>query len=127
MRFVSSISLALVLGCAACSAAPPNLPADTTGMTRTRTLSLQDFNPADQSLSCSDIQGERGRLRQAMVQADNAVRESRSGNQAALFLVGVLALPVVDYNQDDKALMEKARLRLDTLAQLSAVRKCPRA
>lgn len=125
MRFASSTSVAaLVLACAACAAAPPPLPADTTGITRAHTLAIEDFSPADRQLSCADIRRERTDLRAGMAQADAAIRENRPATQGALFLIGVLALPMIDDNQGEKAVMEKARLRLDTLSQLSAVRTC---
>lgn len=127
MRFASPAKLAAalaVLTCAACSTAAPPMPTDTTAVNRSTTLSLANFTPEDAALPCPAIARERARIGEHIMDAEAAIQGNHRTNQTALYLAGVLALPVVETNGAEKELLMRGRQRMDVLAKLSAAKGC---
>lgn len=124
----SVVLAALLLGCA--SDAPP-LPPDTTSINRTRDLSLQDFTPEAQAMTCDQIAAERRQIATTMQQDNDKIAGNRTRNQTAVGFVafgGLLAAPALlatDDNPAEKDQITALYKRQDTLIQLSALKHCP--
>ena len=126
---VGSIAF-LVAGCAS---EAPSLPPDTTSVSRSRDLTLDDFTPEARAMSCDQIADERHKINDAMRDANGAVDANRTHNQ---ILVGFSAfgglvfaplLLATENNDAEKNDITKLYERQDTLIKLAALKRCSAA
>ena len=122
----AAAALALLL--AGCQGGAPALPADTTAVNSTRTLSLADFTAEDAVLACDQIQAERRRIAEAMQAANQRVAADRAQNQAAGYFLGVLYFAPYAASQGtthpQKDEISRLYARQDTLIKLATFRRC---
>ena len=116
---------ALVLtGCA--TVAPP-LPPDTTSVNAEHHLSLADFPAQDAAMSCADVAAERTRITAQLDQANANIQANRTRKQVAGY-IGVAVIPLAllatEGNDTDKAVVQKAYARQDTLIELGQIKRC---
>lgn len=119
-------ALALALVCGACSTAAPPLPADTTALNRTATVTLKDFREEDAALSCAEIGQERVALRQRMQDANAAIEGNRKHNQTVGYLGSLFLLPAIaaKTNEEEKDFLVSAQQRMDILNKLNGAKGC---
>ncbi len=124
----SAAAVALALLLAGCQSGAPPLPADTTAVNSTRTLTLADFTAEDATLSCDQVQAERRRVAEAMQAANARVAADRAQNQAAGYFLGVLYFAPYAASQGSthpqKDEMARLYARQDTLIKLATFRRC---
>ncbi len=125
---LAAVLALLLAGCA--SEAPP-LPSDTTSVDRSRDLTLDDFTPQAQVMSCDDIVAERRQIADTMQTTNAAVDANRTRNQIAVGFVsfgGLVAAPALlasESNDAEKDQLTKLYERRDTLIKLAALKHCP--
>ena len=125
---LAAILALLLAGCA--SEAPP-LPSDTTSVDRSRDLTLDDFTPQAQAMSCDDIGAERRQIADTMQTTNAAVDANRTRNQIAVGFVsfgGLVAAPALlasESNDAEKDQLTKLYERRDTLIKLATLKHCP--
>jgi hypothetical protein len=123
--------LSAVLLLAACASEAPPLPPDTTSVTRSRDLNIDDFTAEARAMSCSEITDERRKIADAMETASNTIAGNRTRNQilvGVFSLGGLVAAPVLlAAEHDDAAKDEITKLyeRRDTLMKLATLKHCP--
>jgi len=132
VRLPSPISAAplhalFALFLAGCATAAPPLPADTTGVTSQRHMSLADFSPQDANMACVDIAAERTRITAQLDEANANIQANRTRNEVAGY-IGVVANPLAllatEGNDSDKDAMQRGYARQDTLIKLAQVKGC---
>ncbi len=127
-RLRAAVAALLLAGCS--SAAPP-LPPDTTSINRTHDLTINDFTPEAQAMSCGDIADERQKIADAMKGANDAIAGNRTRNEVAagIFdLGGLVAAPALlasNNNDAEKDQITKLYARRDTLIKLATLKHCP--
>lgn len=112
---------------AACSTDAPPLPADTTSVNRAHDITLADFPPSDQALSCAEIADQQRQI-SAEMQTDNSTIEgNRTRNQVAGYLTVWFILPAFAMAPDNSTRNDIGRLygRRDTLLKLAELKACP--
>jgi hypothetical protein len=110
-----------------CAMNAPALPPDTTGSTSTRHLTAQDFSPADNALSCTQIGDQRGALQSGIDKANANIAANRHDNQVAGYFGAAFfppALLATEGNYSDKDVIKAAYQRMDVLNQLSVLKSC---
>lgn len=126
----SSVRHSLLLCClvlAACQAAAPALPPDTTGSTAARRAAASDFAQADLDLSCEQIAGQQADATTQIDAGNKAIGANRRSNEIATY-AGAFFTPIyiaTESNSDDKAAIQKAYQRRDTLEKLRVFKGCP--
>lgn len=127
-RLLPLVLAALVAGCS--SDAPP-LPPDTTSVDRTQQLSLSDFTPAAQAMTCDQIAVERATIAAEMQSANDQIASNRARNETAVGvadLTGVFGLPALLATDSDTSAKSQIALlyqRQDTLIKLGDLKHCP--
>ena len=113
---------------AGCAGSTPPLPPDTTSVNRTRSVTLADFSPEDQAMSCTSIAAERDKIAADLRAANARIEGNRARDQTALYFGGVLAAPfIANTNDPERAAVSDLYRRQDTLIKLAAVKACPAA
>ncbi|MBI3512995.1 MAG: hypothetical protein HY060_02875 [Proteobacteria bacterium] len=127
-RDSAAAAVALVLVATGCQSGAPPLPADTTAVNSTRTLTSADFTADDAALRCDQIQAERRRVSEAMQAANQRVAADRAQNQAAGYFLGVLYFAPYAASQGSthpqKEELGRLYARQDTLIKLATFRRC---
>lgn len=111
---------------AACSTDAPPLPADTTSVNRAHDITLADFPPSDQALSCADIADQQRQVAAEMQADTTTIENNRTRNQVAGYLTVWFILPAFAMAPDDTARNDVNRLygRRDTLLKLAELKGC---
>ena len=121
--FVSALADA-VLGSCAQPARP--LPPDMSGREGGDSASVESLSPADQALTCAQIEAEQRANEAARERLDAEVVAKRAPNPAALYLGALFIVPLLAVdraNSEAEAIAQPAERR-DTLLRLRARRKC---
>lgn len=125
------LPLMLAVLVAGCSSDAPPLPPDTTSIDRTQQLSLSDFTPAAQAMTCDQIAAERASIAADMQQANDKIASDRTRNETAAGiadLTGVFGLPALlatDSDTSAKNQITALYQRQDTLIKLGDLKHCP--
>lgn len=122
----------ILLAMTGCERAPPDLPADTTSVNHTDSITLADFSKADAALSCDQIADERQQIVATMTNDNSRIESNRTRNEDALYVgglfgaVGLLAAaPFTDSNDPERSEITNLYQRRDTLIKLAEVKHCP--
>lgn len=112
---------------AACSTDAPPLPADTTSVNRAHDITLADFPPSDQALTCADIAAQQQQISTEMQADTTAIANNRERNQVAGYLSVWFILPAFAMESNDSERNDVNRLygRRDTLRELADLKACP--
>jgi hypothetical protein len=125
MRRILVIGAVLVV--AACAQNAPDLPPDTTGINAVSRMTPASFSPADQALTCQQINAEFDANRAAMQQDDQAITGSRGHDEAVASAAFLLAGPAAMGLQSHAEARQDYKVRLarnDTLRQLGIIQGC---
>ncbi len=116
----------LLLALAGCASHVAELPPDTTGTNRGKTVRIEDFSAEDAALSCIDIAAERQSLSAKMQAANASIEGNRVQNEAAVYAGGFLLVPYLatESNSKEKDEIKALYARQDTLIKLAGVKNC---
>lgn len=124
-RRLAAVGVTVLLVAACASSAPP-LPADTTSLNRTQSLSLDAFSKEDAARSCEQIAAERHEVESRMQEDNRRIEGNRTRNQVAGYFGALAVVPLVATEGNEAEREEITRLygRQDTLIKLAAVKGC---
>lgn len=119
----------LSIGIGACAGTAPDLPPDY-GSTdaKPQPQKLSNFKPEDANLTCDGIGGEKSDIRAKMARLDAKIAGKHGKNEVVGFIGSAIFAPALlaaDHSIKDKEELEKLHLRIDQLALLQRLKKCP--